>query len=89
MLLTKKDLDQLSKLALIEIKKEKEQETLLELENILNFFSDLKKIDTKKVLLSFNGHAKGAKEIDDKRTERIAIDFLQEKGKDIRAPKIF
>jgi len=55
-ILCKKDLYHLCELALVDIKKEKEEKILSDLEKILHYFSQIKEVNTENLQPSFNGH---------------------------------
>ncbi len=88
--ITKKDLERLSELSLISIKEEEKEKILVDLEKILNYFSLLQKIETKKVLPSFGGHSNSLIEKISEKKERKSPKFLnKKKGVYIKGPKVF
>jgi len=87
------DLEQLLQLSLIEIKDKKEREKMLsDLEKILNYFSNLKEVDTENINPNYTGHSEESINQFKTEEERISSDFTAKnnlkKGEYLRGPKI-
>ena len=91
MLLSEKDLERLLGLSLISIKDEKaKQKMLLDLEQILDYFSVLKEVETGEIMPSFSGHSEDLISRFSEKSLRVDAGLLnQKKGDYIKGPNIF